>query len=114
MYGFSNAPVQASIQVVSANGENQVATTRISESGGWINLSAGGFSYSSPTIRVKLSQEKPAPAVVPAPIATGAPVIASAPKSKVVTKSITCTKGKTKIMVKGAAPKCPMGFKKAS
>ena len=114
VYGFSNAPVQASIQVVSANGENQVATTRINEVGGWINLSAGGFSYSSPTIRAKLSQEKPAPAVVPAPITTAAPVIAPAPKSKVVTKSITCSKGKTKIVVKGAAPKCPVGFKKAS
>lgn len=114
IYGFSNAPVQASIQVVSANGVNQVATTRISESDGWIKLSAGGFTFSSPTIRVKLSQEKPALAVVPAPITTAAPVIASAPKSKVVTKSITCTKGKTKIVVKGAAPKCPMGFKKAS
>ena len=111
IYGFSKAPIQASIQVVSANGENQVATTRINESDGWIKLSAGGFTFSSPTVKVKMTQEKVAPAVVPEPMATQ---MATPSMKKPVVKSITCTKGKSKIVVKGAAPKCPVGFKKAS
>ena len=113
IYGFSKAPVQASIQVVSANGENQIATTRINESDGWIKLSAGGFTFSSPTVKVKMTQEKPAPVVVPVPATIPAPLVAMSSASKSVAKSITCTKGKSKIVVKGAAPKCPTGYKKA-
>jgi hypothetical protein len=113
IYGFSKAPIQATIQVISANGENQVATTRINESDGWIKLSAGGFTFSSPTVKVKMTQEKPAPVAVPAPTTTPAPVASMPSGSKPVVKSITCIKGKAKVVVKGAAPKCPVGYKRA-
>jgi len=113
IYGFSKAPIQATIQVISANGENQVATTRINESDGWIKLSAGGFTFSSPTVKVKMTQEKPAPVAVPAPTTTPAPVASMPSGGKPVVKSITCIKGKAKVVVKGAAPKCPVGYKKA-
>ena len=57
LYGFTNAPISASVSVISSNGENQVATTTLKEKDGWIYLTAAGFTYSSPTVRVKLSQK---------------------------------------------------------
>ena len=100
IYGFSKAPIQAVVSIVSAEGENKVATTLIREKDGWLTLSANGFTFSSPTIRVKLSQEAAAAPVVPA-------------KVNVKKTTITCTKGKTTKKVSGVKPKCPTGFRKA-
>jgi hypothetical protein len=117
LYKFTNAPIQASISVVSADGSNNVATTVANEKNGWLYLSANGFTFSSPTIQVKLSQDapastatpSPAPAVsesaAPAPMATKAPAV---PKKA----SITCVKGKTIKTVTGVKPVCPTGYKK--
>jgi hypothetical protein len=79
-------------------------------------LSAKGFTYSSPTLKVKMSQDK----VVEVPATQqnlpsneapkqieAAPVVKPAPK-----KSITCVKGKTVKKVTGTIPKCPKGWKK--
>ena len=90
LYGFSNAPIQASISVTGEDNQ-KVATTSMTEGNGWIKLSAYGFNFSDPTISVKLSQAK-------------AQVKRSA--------TITCTKGKTVKKVTGTNPKCPTGFKK--
>lgn len=89
IYGFSKAPVQASISVVSAAGETKTATTKVSEKDGWLKLSAYGFTYSSPTISVKLTQ-------------------ASAKKT-----TIMCVKGKLTKKVTAVGPKCPVGYKKS-
>ena len=88
LYGFSKAPISATISVVSDTGENKVATTLVNETKGWISLRAAGFTYSSPTISVKLTQAKP----------------------KKLT--ITCVKGKIIKKVSGTSPKCPAGYKK--
>lgn len=58
IYGFSSAPVSAKITILSANGSTQVATTTFTEKDGWMHLVARGFTFSSPTVRVKLSQSK--------------------------------------------------------
>ncbi len=58
LYGFSKAPISAVISVVSSNGENQVATTTVSENNNWLHLAAYNFSFSSPTIKIKLKQKK--------------------------------------------------------
>jgi hypothetical protein len=95
IYGFSNAPISASIAVTSAGGEAKVATTTVSEKDGWLHLAAYGFTYSSPTISVKLSQ-------------AAAPVAA-----KKIT--ITCVSTKNKKLTKkvtAVGPKCPAGYKK--
>ena len=91
LYGFSSAPVKASIQIVNENGANSVATTVISEKDGWLKLGAYGFTFSSPTLRVKLTQEK-----------------ANAKKKL----TISCVKGKVTKKVTGTSPKCPSGYKK--
>jgi hypothetical protein len=106
IYGFTRAPIQASISIINPDGENKVATTLIREKNGWLTLSAKGFTYSSPTIRVTLSQE-----AEPTPEATAKPV---APKVTKKAQPITCLKGKVKKVVKGANPTCPKGFKKVS
>jgi hypothetical protein len=90
LYGFSKAPISAKISVVGEGGENRVATTVVSEKDGWLKLAAYGFTFSSPTISVKLSQAKPA-----------------AKKT-----TITCVKGKLSKKVTAVGPKCPAGYKK--
>lgn len=100
IYGFSQAPIQAVVSIVNSEGENKVATTLIREKDGWLTLSANGFTFSSPTIRVKLSQ-------------TAAEAELVAPPKKATKKStITCTKGKATKKVSGFKPKCPTGYRK--
>jgi hypothetical protein len=90
LYGFSKAPISATISVVGEGGENRVATTVVSEKDGWLKLAAYGFNFSSPTISVKLSQ-------------------AAAPVKKT---TITCVKSKLTKKVTAVGPKCPSGYKK--
>jgi hypothetical protein len=87
LYGFTSAPVSASISVVGDGGEARTAVTTVKEANGWLKMAAYGFSFSSPTISVKLSQ-------------------ASAKKT-----TITCVKGKLTKKVTAVGPKCPAGYK---
>lgn len=88
IYKFSNAPISASVSIVSSDGTSQVATVVVGERNGWLTLSAKGFTFSAPTLRVKLSQK-------------------SAKKT-----TISCLKGKTVKRVTAVKPACPAGFKK--
>ncbi len=99
-YGFSNAPIEARVEVVSADSSAQIATVLVSERDGFIKLQADNFTFSSPTIKVKFTQDN----VQPATTATK-----SAPKKNT---TITCIKGKTSKKITGVNPKCPAGYKK--
>jgi len=119
LYGFSAAPVKASLTVTSESGAANVASTSVTESGGWLRMAAYGFTFSNPTIKVKLSQDAPAPVVTPAPERTPstAPTTQPAlptPKPTVVAKktTITCIKGKVTRTVTAVNPTCPAGYKK--
>jgi len=107
IYGFTDAPIQASLSVVYADGEAKKATTLVSEKNNWLRLSAKGFTYSSPTVKVRLSQEK----VVAAPTPTPSPLATLKPAASKKT-SITCVKGKTSKKVTAVNPACPKGYKK--
>jgi hypothetical protein len=107
LYKFSTAPLYASIEVVSDNGQSSVATTVFSERKGWVELAAYNFGFSAPTVRVKLSQEAKVSAT---PISTPTPSASAKPALKVVT--ITCTKGKVTKKVTAVKPKCAVGYKK--
>ena len=113
LYGFTSAPIQASLSVIYADGEAKRATTLVSEKNNWLRLSAKGFTYSSPTVKVRLTQEKAAAAPGPAPSASPTPM-ASASAAPVAAKktTITCVKGKTSKKVTAVNPKCPSGYKK--
>jgi len=94
IYKFTSAPVKATVSVTSENGQPNVATVVVNEKNNWLTLGAYNFTFSAPTVSVKLTQDKPQ--------------VISPPKP--VIKKITCVKGKvTKIV---AATKCPSGYKK--
>jgi hypothetical protein len=121
IYGFSKAPVSATVSIVSSDGSSQVATTAVTEKNGWLYLSANGFTYSSPTVRVKLTQEAPAPTPTPTPTPTPeptptatatptpTPTVTTAPVKKT---TISCIKGKVVKKVTAVKPVCPKGYKK--
>jgi hypothetical protein len=94
IYKFTNAPIKASVSVTSESGEPNVATVVVNEKNNWLTLGAYNFTFSAPTVSVKLTQDKPQ-AVTPA---------------KPAIKKITCVKGKTTKVVAGT--KCPSGYKK--
>ena len=104
-YGFSNAPIEARLEVVSASAANQIATVLVSEKDGFLKLQADNFTFSSPTIKVKFSQTNETKPATPAVVT---PVEASAKKIL----SITCIKGKVTKKISGVSPKCPSGYKK--
>jgi hypothetical protein len=58
LYGFSKAPISGTISVVGSKGEKKIATTILREKAGWLTLAAYGFTFSSPTIKVKLTQKR--------------------------------------------------------
>lgn len=108
VYGFSKAPINATISITSADGTPQIATTLIGERNGWLYLQAKNFEFSAPIIKAKLTQEvvvEPTPTATATPAPTKKPVVA-----KKIT--ITCVKGKTSKKVTAVKPKCPTGFKK--
>jgi hypothetical protein len=115
IYGFSNAPISAKIEIAAEDGSSSIAVTTLNQKDGWMRLSASGFHYSVPQIKIKLTQEKvvetaPAPSATPA-----APVAAATKLSPVVRvmKTIKCTKGTTVRKVTATKPSCPKGYKKA-
>ena len=134
LYGFSNAPVTATISVIASDGTQVLATTLLRESNGWLYLQAKGFTFSSPTVLVQLHQEQ-APQPTPSPTPTPSPsannvapnasnsnqnnsntIISVKPSPSVkrlIKTTITCTKGKVKKVVTGVNPVCPKGYKKS-
>jgi hypothetical protein len=99
LYKFSSAPLSATIQVVTDNGEPSISTTLFGERKGWVELAAYNFGFSSPTVRVKLDQEVAVAPLVPS-------------KVSVKKSSVTCVKGKSVKKVTAQKPKCPTGYKK--
>jgi hypothetical protein len=105
LYKFSKAPISATIEVVNDSGSNQIATTTVNEKEGWVYLSAKNFTFSSPTVRVKLSQTGSVATATPSATPTAKPAVAKK-------TTITCVKGKTTKKVSAVKPACPSGFKK--
>ncbi|MSX17300.1 MAG: hypothetical protein F2804_02850 [Actinobacteria bacterium] len=98
IYGFSMAPIMSSVSIIATDGSiANVATEVVREANGWMTLTARNFTFSAPTIRIKLSQDGPITAVVPS---VGAK------------KTITCTKGKLVKKVTAVKPVCPKGYNK--
>jgi len=116
LYKFSQAPISATISVLSEDGSSQVTSTSVNERSGWLYLSANGFTFSSPTVKIKLTQEAPVAAPAPSTSATPVPVVTTSPAPTPIMlakkTTITCTKGKSSKTVTAIKPICPMGYKK--
>jgi hypothetical protein len=110
LYGFSDAPLSAVVSVTGAAGTENIASTIISERGGWLRLSAAGFTFSEKTINIKLSQSTK----VTAPNSTSSEPKSNQPATaKPTKKSISCIKGGVTKKVTGTSPRCPKGYKRA-
>jgi hypothetical protein len=90
IYGFSKAPIGATVSVLSNDGQAQIATTIINEKNGFFRMGAYGFGFSSPTIKMRITQ-------------------AGAAEAKT---TIICVKGSKAKKVTAVKPVCPAGFKK--
>ena len=90
MYSFSKAPIEVKVSVISEDGTNEVATTNWSESSGISRLSISGFHFSSPKLKISLTQQKSKPIA-----------------------QIICRKGTSVRKLISSNPVCPKGFKKA-
>ena len=87
---LSNAP-KLEVRIVSEDGTAQTSISQVTHRDGKIFVSASGFHYSKPIIKL-------------VPVGQALP-------GKITNKAIDCVKGKTVKKVTGAAPKCPAGFK---
>jgi hypothetical protein len=88
LYGFSRAPVSATI-TIAGSGDRDIATTIVGEKNGWLKLAAYGFTFSEKTIRVKITQPR---------------------RTTINCVSTSAPTRTTK--VSGISPKCPTGFRK--
>lgn len=86
LYGLTKAPIGATIQVLNSNGDKDVSVKTVGEKGGWIRVAASGFTFSSPTIKVKITQ-----------------------KLAASNKKITCLKKGTGKKIVSTLSKCPKG-----
>jgi hypothetical protein len=109
LYNFTDAPLSATVSISYPDGaEAKIATTTLREKNGWLHLGAYGFTFSSPTLRVKLSG---VPKTLPQPKAsTNTPSQSSAPKAKNFT--IMCVKGKVTTKIVTPKQQCPTGWKR--
>jgi hypothetical protein len=106
IYGFSKAPINATISILSSEGVTDISTSTLKETNGWLYLNANNFEFSAPVIKIKLSQDAAVAPPAPSPSASASAAPVAAKKT-----SITCVKGKTTKKVLGIKPTCPKGFK---
>jgi hypothetical protein len=88
LYGFSRAPVSATI-TITGEGDRSIATTVVGERNGWLKLAAYGFTFSQKTIQVRLTQPR---------------------RTTITCVSNSAPSRTTKVT--GTNPKCPTGFRK--
>jgi hypothetical protein len=98
LYNFDNAPLQVTVSVVEENGEKQVATSSWSEVNEVLRVNLTGFHYSSPEIKLRISQ-------------SNLPILPAVQKVQ-SKKTITCSKGKITKKITAVSPKCPPGYTK--
>ena len=116
LYNYTDAPVVAEVAITKEGDTEIVETTVLREDKEktWLMLGAYGFTFSSPTLQVRLKQEKAvAPSPSPSPSASSSPSPSPSASPGAATKvTITCAKGKAVKKVTAEKPKCPKGFKK--
>jgi len=117
LYGVKEVPVKVEISITSgSSGESRGSTVSLFRNGNWVYLSAEGFTFSSPTLKVKLVQPEAVKTEVAKTEVAKTDVakteVTAAPKKVVALKVISCAKGKITKKVSGTNPKCPAGYKK--
>jgi hypothetical protein len=108
IYNFKPIPMQATISVVGDSGEKIVGTTIVKSDDKWVELTAANFEFSSPTLRVKFSENISKVEATSAP----SPTPSLAPRTVAKKSTLLCVKGKLTKKISGVNPKCPAGYKK--
>ncbi len=88
LYGYSEAPIQTKVSVIDSGGTQKIATTSVSERGGWLTIRARNFTFSSPKIVVSITQGKKGKAASTASVSVG--------KGKSLSAKTLMTKAKIK------------------
>ena len=101
-WGASASLPQARVQILNQTGESSITTVTAKQENGMLRFNVAGFSYSSPTIRIKMGQGDFTTVGVSGPVK---PLGAK----KIV---LICAKGKTLKQIVAIKPKCPAGYKK--
>lgn len=109
LYRFTNAPISASVSIVDDSGtEKRVETTFLNEKDGWLHLGAYGFTFSRPTLKVKLTgTRKDVPSKSTSSLASN-----EKQSKKSTNYTIECKKGKVTKKFTTTLPRCPSGWKK--
>jgi hypothetical protein len=94
-------------------GITEFVTTTSRVEGKFFKVSASGFHYSAPTIKMKLTQSPIAQEPPKETVVLTTPAQVDKPAASASKKStISCVKGKTIKKVTAVKPKCPAGYKK--
>ncbi|NBP91554.1 MAG: hypothetical protein EBU43_04285 [Actinobacteria bacterium] len=100
IWKLGEGSISATVSVLSETGQAKIATSSVKMDDNFVRFQATGFTFSKPTLQVKLTQVKP--------VSATPSKNASAPKSS----TITCIKGRTIKKVTAVNPKCPVGYTK--
>jgi hypothetical protein len=103
LYKSSTAPIQASVSIINADGSQQISTSTINEKNGWLYLAVNGYTYSAPTLKVKLSQEEvtPTPTAEQSASPTTGKMLPPVMVNPLKTKSISVKMGKVVVFTVG-------------
>ena len=138
VYGLEKLPAYAQVEIsYGSDGTNKVSSVSLGTRNSWVHLAADNFTYSSPTLKVKLEgwkkatqpptnpaqpsgpicapnqQSTPAqPCTQPAPGGPGNQPVPPQPgqPQPVVENVIVCQKGNEKVEVRGIKPICSPGY----
>ena len=114
LWGLSSIPLSASISI---SGESSsVATTTMKVANGYVDFHADAFTFSAPTISIKLEDSKSSNSVIPKPSQSGsATSIAALATPQLSSQIMKCVKGSKVIKINLAkSRKCPAGYKKVN
>jgi len=116
IYGVSEVPEVAEVSISYGGAKGTIlSSVSLKSFKNWVYLSADNFTFSAPTISVRLEKSQPKTSGAPVTKKSDQPT-ASAPTSLSKQGKLTvikCVKGATVKKIKGLKPKCPKGYRRA-
>jgi hypothetical protein len=109
IWGNSLTNASAKISILSSDGKTSVTTQTLKLTSGFYYFNISGFGFSSPTIRLKLSQNSNSSAQT---LSGSTPLSAAPRNSPAKLSTIICLKGKILKKVTAENPKCPAGYQR--
>jgi hypothetical protein len=100
-----------SARIIYENGESIIGASSLQVVNKWVYVNVKDFTFSNPTVSVKIISSRKSNVVLNTPIAETIKPLT--PKIEVSQKkTITCFKGKTTKKMSSMKPSCPAGYKK--